>query len=576
MGLSSDGKWLEGEDASRAGLLGSETQGLVRELVSAYLEETAPDRRADFDKLFPALLRASEYRISRGGISTASFDRLGSGNVLAVTVSITHALVATAIRARRADGDGAVGFALDSAERELANVSGDPHLVGFLRSQLDARLDRMDRLIPADPPSEQVTSRAYRDLEPDESPSDRPWALRPETDPEMGTDRTEEDRGAPGILGASGPGAGAPDDVGSHTLGWADLVMLVEPGWRDSGQPLLRYRIGSPHASLGLNFVPFESPIFRQDPQVYFRQFYEQLVKLGREADRGASRLNRLHGYALGLGRQLLPAGLLEYLGSQDTMGSSLHILSEEPWIPWELLALNDEGDSEPRFLGEHYAITRWRTAKGLPLPTELPMTSIGLVVPVDSGLSCVGRELGYIRSLEGPGTHVSEIQARYEEVNGGLRERPHDTWHFAGHGTAPSSKAAEWQLVLDRGDHLEPADLEAVSFRTSPLLFLNACAVGRAEFSLTGLAGFADQAVRMGAGAVIGPLWAVHDESAYRFARAFYEAFRGGTSLGEAARQARILVAERRPFDPSRLAYAVFGHPLAIIGRRTKSYIDT
>jgi CHAT domain-containing protein len=97
---------------------------------------------------------------------------------------------------------------------------------------------------------------------------------------------------------------------------------------------------------------------------------------------------------------------------------------------------------------------------------------------------------------------------------------------------------------------------------KRQPLIFLNACQVGRSGLSLTGIGGWAKQCLAAGASAFIGPYWAVYDQSAYAFAQALYDRLLAGLPIGQAAQEARVTV--KSMGDPSWLAYTIFADPAA------------
>ena len=55
------------------------------------------------------------------------------------------------------------------------------------------------------------------------------------------------------------------------------------------------------------------------------------------------------------------------------------------------------------------------------------------------------------------------------------------------------------------------------------PLVFLNACEVGRLEPGLVGAGGFAEAFMNLGAGGVVAALWSVKDDLAHQLAEEFY-----------------------------------------------------
>lgn len=96
------------------------------------------------------------------------------------------------------------------------------------------------------------------------------------------------------------------------------------------------------------------------------------------------------------------------------------------------------------------------------------------------------------------------------------------------------------------------------------PLVFFNACQVGRGGMALTGIGGWARRFVQVGAGAFIGAYWSVYDEAAYAFSKEVYKRLLEGTPIGDAVREARAAV--RGDGDPTWLAYTVFADPLASV----------
>jgi CHAT domain-containing protein len=94
----------------------------------------------------------------------------------------------------------------------------------------------------------------------------------------------------------------------------------------------------------------------------------------------------------------------------------------------------------------------------------------------------------------------------------------------------------------------------------SGPLVFLNACQVGRAGYSLTGLGGFARAFLNIKAGAFVGTLWSIGDTSALTFAETFYEKLMAGKTIAETTIAARQ--AAKNAEDVTWLSYVVYGHP--------------
>jgi CHAT domain-containing protein len=162
------------------------------------------------------------------------------------------------------------------------------------------------------------------------------------------------------------------------------------------------------------------------------------------------------------------------------------------------------------------------------------------------------------------------------------------DVLHFACHGLADGDKIWDASLLMTgrmvevtTGNGIEPKyqpdPLEVAQVRASarlgadgvrPIVFLNACQVGRTGRSLSGVGGFASAFLspksREGAGVFVGTLWSVGDGSALSFATTFYERLQAGDTLVSATRAARNRAKDAR--EPTWLAYTVYGHPDAKI----------
>lgn len=294
----------------------------------------------------------------------------------------------------------------------------------------------------------------------------------------------------------------------------------------------------------------------------------------GKPAQVSGRSAGRLTGIGASLAAQLLPPDLRERLGAlsgpgapdRETSAPTLYLLSEESWIPWELAALPPAG-GEVRFLAESFALARWLLSP-TPAPV-LPLDSIALVIPRDSGLEGSAVEAEVLGGLAEPGGRsVQTIEARYREVIEAVSSGRFDGLHFSGHGLTDEHNPDLWGVQLEDGD-LTPLDLETGARGlggTRPLVFLNACHSARTGRVLTRLSGLSEAFLRAGGGAFVGTHWAVVDQGPVLFAECFYRRFLGEKlPLGEAVRRARLDLRAERPDDPTWLAYAVFGHPLAV-----------
>lgn len=347
-----------------------------------------------------------------------------------------------------------------------------------------------------------------------------------------------------------------------HKFADPDLILRVTQEYFPNNQRALRYIAKTRDPQLGLYLARFDSKAFQGDPQDHFRQLFQDIAHLPRDrsadwiADRGAQ-----------LCQELLPLELRRWLLALLNKVRTVQILSDEVWIPWELLRIHDPDDpSLPgRFLSEAFSVTRWLL--GSPLVLDLPMRRVALVIPRDSSLPKCLQEAVQVRSLGGGSREVVDVPAAHEEVKRALASGRYEGWHFAGHGLAPGESLHSSSLVLERKEMFHPTVLYGSGRQLGlgrPLVFLNACHSGRGGPSLTGLAGWASAFLQAGAGAFIGSHWALEDDQALRFAENFYRGLFSGVEIGEAVRSARSRLRHEFPGTSDWLSYTVFAHPFA------------
>jgi hypothetical protein len=292
---------------------------------------------------------------------------------------------------------------------------------------------------------------------------------------------------------------------------------------------------------------PFGTFSLETDPAEFFRQHLKGDLSVETLRTRGAF-----------FAEQLLPPDLRRTLSDLQHRVQAFQIVSDDPWIPWEILRL-DEGP----FLCEAFALTRWIHLRQT---AYLPLSRIAAVVPQDSDLPHAEQEWKDLQSLAGEGRQVDRIPARRREIGEAFRGGQYDGWHFTGHGFFRGSVPDLSSIYLDEKEELIPPDLAGEAKRMGrprPLVFLNACYTGQSGLSLTDAGGWAPHFLRAGAGAFLGTLWPIRDSRSREFARAFYNGFIGGLPLAEAVREARRAICSED--DPTWLAYTVFGHPLAV-----------
>ena len=270
------------------------------------------------------------------------------------------------------------------------------------------------------------------------------------------------------------------------------------------------------------------------------------------------------------LGEQLwdmVPEGVRAFYW-REMHGQDLSVLvaSDEPSMAWELVKPRPgpAGETAP-MLGRAFAMTRWKQER--PLLGSVAVSGFAAIAPAYNGRRLPGAagEIGTLANRYG----AREVPGTFATVGTELRSPTIDAIHFSGHGAFDPATPEEGQLVLsDRP--LRLADVSDVDFRRAqrpPLVFLNACQVGRQGWTSTGVGGWAAAFRDAGCAAFVGPYWSVNSQIASLAALQFYQELETET-LGRAMRAVRNRFATdaRAAFHPTWLAYTVHGHPNATV----------
>lgn len=256
----------------------------------------------------------------------------------------------------------------------------------------------------------------------------------------------------------------------------------------------------------------------------------------------------------------------------QSALGPRLQriqIYTNSPRLPWELLVSGESGD-DAQFLGARYQLARWHVSAGdkvlMRPPPRLALSGVYVVAPQYTGSDALpGQEAETKAIAEASG-------ALYQRVDGTLaavrqlatapKEAP-AVVHFAGHGQAsPHAQGKEPQFVLRLADAPLPLSgwrkLAVTWGGGHPLVFFNACELGRAEHTAGLVDGWGPAVLESGASGYIGGLWPLGDAAASAAATQFYQAVLDGTPVAEAVRQLRARFAQTG--DPTWLAYVYYG----------------
>lgn len=244
-------------------------------------------------------------------------------------------------------------------------------------------------------------------------------------------------------------------------------------------------------------------------------------------------------------------------------------LLTEEPYVPWELAVLDLPGEpSDPPYLGARADVGRWvfgDLEPPIPGLGPLPCRTMAVVSGDYSGLPGWSRIAEATAEasdlLQTYGTPGGRVDARSDAVARFLQaDRSATLVHFAVHGKFDPGGLQDG-IVLTDGIVLDAATVLGFPLPHGPFVFLNACQVGAGQEVLGDYAGIAASFLRKGATGVVAPLWSIDDKAARGIATRFYAAAISGRP------PAALLREERKAFaagatTATPLAYQFFGHP--------------
>ncbi len=348
----------------------------------------------------------------------------------------------------------------------------------------------------------------------------------------------------------------------------------------------LTFELHSPHQAVDATHAPMGGVELATEPQAYMQERFDELNNWAKSnaagADASATITKRLTAIGNSLYIALFPDKLkraywkLVKLRQQGLL-SSLHIISDEPWIPWEMVKpVDEEEGTADDFLAQGWQLSRWLAGPGQ--ADGLIIGAARLVAP-DTGLS-TEREKQFFAALAARHISVAEPLRQLAQV-WHVAEEGVELLHFSTHGQVNSQSIDRSAIVLEDNAELRPDDLlgEAVLGlrKRRALIFLNTCHGARMGFSLAGLGGWASQMInQVRAGVFIGALWEVNDELAADFALAFYAELQAGKRLGEAFHTARMGIRESAPANSTWLAYTLYGDPNMRVGWGGKATDDS
>lgn len=357
-----------------------------------------------------------------------------------------------------------------------------------------------------------------------------------------------------------------------------DLEMRVRT-LSENGRTKLSYTLHSPAGTAPFFHREIAGPTIQGNPEEYHSHLLQKFGNLDERLDVDGAQLLRveIERKLASLGRQLWrelfsPELWHAYRDIRRFVKTWL-LVSDEPWIPWELIkpfdASRPDDVLDDDFLATSFELTRWLAGDKVPAP-EIGVRRLAAIRTTEE-LPQSGEELSFLTGLAArTGVEpISQAPVSVEELLGFLETSDAQVLHFLGHGQFQQKRPDDSTVPLPDGSIFRPNDLEGPLAlqvgQTRPLVVLNACWGAQQGWSLTRIGGWSAHWVGLaGCGAFIAPLWPVRDKVALAFTRAFYDSLSQGATLGQAGLAARRRLREIRPGDPSALAYVMYGHPNA------------
>ena len=278
---------------------------------------------------------------------------------------------------------------------------------------------------------------------------------------------------------------------------------------------------------------------------------------------------------------QLFPQELQSRLWNLRNSLTSIILLADEPYFPWELVHLKPpvgRRQLKPRFFAQ-YGLLRWQF---LPFPATATMRArAGKVLAVCPDyvdpryvLAESANEADFLKHK----LNAKEIAASESNVRNVLRRGGFDILHFSGHGAARTDDVAEAVILLRGREVHGDFTRELLSATTvaenahlrnddgsGPLVVLNACQAGIGGEQLSSLGGFARAFLEAGAHAVVACLWSVKQGPSRIFVETLYERLLSGDVIRDAVGHARD--AARAGGDAATsLAFVVYARPDATL----------
>ncbi|NUZ05855.1 TCAD7 domain-containing protein [Piscinibacter koreensis] len=240
----------------------------------------------------------------------------------------------------------------------------------------------------------------------------------------------------------------------------------------------------------------------------------------------------------------------------------SIQFVSDDPYLPWELMRPYRDGETHPPLAVRH-AVARWigrwhgymrnrlRAGRLIAIAPKYKTVSARLTLAEAAAARLVA-SFG-AEAVDGTWPSLNELLVRPSGAPIGLL-------YFTGHGVFSGDAAASAIKLTDRAMKVTEVGRREVSLgeRDGTLVFFNACEVGATGRLLGSVGGWADAFLSRRFRAFIAPLWAIDEEDAAQvtdelLARIIRERVPVGAAL-------RDLRAAHGDVSPTFYSYLLFG----------------
>jgi hypothetical protein len=241
----------------------------------------------------------------------------------------------------------------------------------------------------------------------------------------------------------------------------------------------------------------------------------------------------------------------------------SICVYSDEMVLPWELIrpsGMVDGHFKEFEPLGIAHVLGRWKPDLGArPQPQAVNVEKMVVLTPKygTSPLYWAAKESVELKKVISGMTQLAAVDRKaFEDL---LNSTGVQLVHFNGHGVWDSMGDLS-ALRLENNESIPAMAFSSrkLGMESHPILYLNACSVGRGAANVGRPGGFAASCLDGGWSGVIAPYWRVYDPYAMQFCLELYGKLILGYSVGEALQQIR----RDRPNDYTAQSYSYFGDP--------------